>query len=84
MKLEDLIVQRFRVERIDDRMIVTADTDGNYLAPNAKVLERVLTTNCPIHQTDGLFVRAAKGKKWQPMIRRTLNRGYVDLARRLI
>jgi hypothetical protein len=69
MELEDLVLKRFRVERIGPRMMAFPHPHGNYKADSAEKIERALNTLCSVRETDNIFVKSFTGKKWHHIIR---------------
>ena len=69
MELEDLIIQHYRVERVNREMVVTPDPDGNYRANSAEAVKMALSNPNP---PDGVDVKI--GNKWFPIKR--VNRRY--------
>lgn len=67
MELERLVLQRFRVERIEGRMVATLDPKGNYKAHQAEDVERALTQ---LIVPRNLLVEVRIGKKWHRIQRR--------------
>ena len=59
MKLEDLMVEHFSVERIGNKMVAHHDPNGNYRAKSAEMVEQALTDGS---NTDIVDVRI--GGKW--------------------
>ena len=58
VELEDLVLKRFRVEKIAHKMIVTEDPVGNYKAVFASEVERALSTE------DKTEVEVLIGNNW--------------------
>ena len=57
-ELEDLVLKRFRVEKIDDEMVAVIDPKGNYRAGSKGEVERALSTD---EETD---VDVLIGNRW--------------------
>lgn len=71
MTLEDLVLERYRVERAGEKMVAIKDSAGLYMAHSAEQIERALNTRCRIRKTDHIFVRAwPKSETWRAMTRR--------------
>lgn len=58
MELEDLVLKRFSVEKVDGEMIAVLDPTGNYRAGSRSEVERALSTE---EETD---VDVLKGNRW--------------------
>lgn len=61
MKLEDLLLKRFRVEKMEGRMIAFPDENGKYKAVSAEEVEDALSTNKYTQ------VQVLVGTKWFPI-----------------
>lgn len=61
--MESLLIEHFRAEKIDGKIIVTPDPNGLYRAASAVIIEQALTTGV----SDGRIIDVKLGNKWIPM-----------------
>ena len=62
--LEDLVLKRYRVSRIGDRIVATLDPDGRYKACSAQDIESILTNG---KRRRNIIVEVTTGTKWYPL-----------------
>ena len=71
MELEDLLIRRYRVEKIKGRMVAYPDEYGNYQACSADDVERALTGGKTLEEPVYVLLsggsRGPKSRKWHKL-----------------
>jgi hypothetical protein len=71
MELEDLVLERYRVERVEGKMVAIKDPLGLYMANSAAQIEHALSDRRRILKIDHIYFRASpKSGHWRLMSRK--------------